>query len=331
MSKNTIIITGAAGFIGFHLSKKLLENNYKIIGLDNLNNYYDVNLKKERIFFLKKKYKNFHFTKLDITNFDRLINLFKKSKIKTVIHLAAQAGVRYSLENPKQYLNSNLIGFFNILEAVKMFKVKNFLFASTSSVYGNSLKSSLSENDTTDSPIQFYAATKKSNEVMAFSYSQVFKIKITCLRFFTVYGPWGRPDMSYFKFTNLMKKKKYIEVFNNGNHNRSFTYIDDITEAILKIMHKREKSNKNYECFNLGNNKSISLMKFIKILENCLGIKAKIKFLPLQKGDVKTTKANVKKIKTILKTFPKYNLKYGLQKFVDWYNDFYNNVKKYKK
>tara|TARA_B100000989_G_scaffold11566_1_gene7909 strand:- start:32888 stop:33862 length:975 start_codon:yes stop_codon:yes gene_type:complete len=320
--KKKILITGSAGFIGFFTSKKFLDNNFDVIGIDNLNNYYDIKLKKKRINILKK-YPRFKFKKININNFNKLNNIVKQENPETIINLAAQAGVRYSIDNPEKYFESNLKGFFNLLEISKINKIKNILFASTSSVYGKTNEKEFHENQNTDFPIQFYAATKKSNEVMAYSYAKLFKIKMTCLRFFTVYGPWGRPDMSYFKFANLIKKNKKIEVYNYGKHSRSFTYINDITDAIFKLYYYRKKKNNIFEIFNLGSDKSIKLKNFINILGSYLNKKVKIKYLPLQEGDVVHTKANINKIKKILPNFPKYNYKAGLRKFIDWHNEEY--------
>ena len=234
MPKKKILITGCAGFIGYHLTKRL-SKNFKVVGIDNLNPYYDVRLKKDRLKDLNKE-RNFKFFKVDIESFNLLKKIFKKNKFNTVIHLAAQAGVRYSLVNPSRYINTNINGFFNVIENCKIFKVKNFLYASTSSVYGNQSKFPIEENFDTSSPIQLYAATKKSNELLAHCYSHLYKIKTIGLRFFTVYGPWGRPDMALFKFTNNILKNKTIEIFNYGTHTRDFTYIDDIIEGVVNVI-----------------------------------------------------------------------------------------------
>tara|TARA_Y100000389_G_scaffold204931_1_gene260957 strand:+ start:2881 stop:3861 length:981 start_codon:yes stop_codon:yes gene_type:complete len=322
-----ILITGCAGFIGFHTSLRFLEkSNYKIIGIDNLNNYYDKNLKINRLKILKKK-KNFNFLKIDITK-ENSVSLLKKYKIDYIIHLAAQAGVRYSIKKPKEYLNINIIGFFNILELAKNKKVKHFVYASTSSVYGDDKKPSLSENLDCNQPIQFYAATKKSNEAMATSYSYIHKLPTTGLRFFTVYGPWGRPDMAFYKFVKNIKENKKIEIFNSGNHFRDFSYVKNIADGVFKACFRsrvlRKKSIKRNTIYNLGNGNKINLMYAIKLIEEKLNKKSKKKLLPLQKGDIKATLANISKAKKDLKIKSGFSLKQGLSNFIDWYN-FYHN------
>ena len=323
-----ILVTGSAGFIGYHTIKKLLRTNNQIIGIDNLNNYYDVNLKKNRLkdlYRLNKKNKN-NFSKIDITNSNKIKNLFKKNNFDIVINLAAQAGVRFSLQNPYSYLKNNIIGFFNILDCCKIFKVKHLIFASTSSVYGNSV-SPFSEKFKVDKPEQFYASTKISNEVMAYSYSRLYSIKITGLRFFTVYGPWGRPDMALFNFTDKIIKNKCIEVFNNGDHERDFTYIDDIVSGILgaiKFPPKKTSQSTPYRIINLGNNKKIKLLKLIKLLEKNLKKKAIIKFLPLQKGDVRSTCADITYAKSVINYQPKTKINQGIIQFTNWYKKYHN-------
>ena len=254
-----ILITGSAGFIGFHLSSKILSKGFKVIGIDNLNSYYDVKLKKDRNNILKKN-KNFIFKKVDIKNYNALEKIFKKYKIDIVIHLAAQAGVRYSLKNPKSYIDNNISGFFNILDISKNFKIKKFIYASTSSIYGTQKKYPLKEKFETSNPIQLYAATKKSNEVIATSYNHLYKIRTIGLRFFTVYGPWGRPDMALFKFTKNILKGKPIHVYNHGKHSRDFTYVDDIVGGIFKILTSRDKKKVN-SIYNIGYGKEIPLLK----------------------------------------------------------------------
>ncbi len=334
-----IFVTGAAGFIGFHTIKRLLLLKKKVIGIDNLNNYYDINLKKNRINFLKKNFdKNFKFFKMDLKKNNQIISIFKKYKISIVINLAAQAGVRYSLKEPRQYLDSNIIGFFNLLETSKNFKVKRFIFASTSSVYGNNIKIPFKEEHTADHPIQFYAATKRSNELIAHSYSSLYGIETIGLRFFTVYGPWGRPDMALFKFVKNILNKEIIEIYNNGNHIRDFTYIDDIVDGIIltvhsnKIFHDRlskknnltpDRSNSKFRVFNIGSGKEISLMKYINLIEKELKLKAYKKFLPLQKGDIRKTLANINNLKKIGYK-PKIGPKKGIKNFVNWYKNYYN-------
>ena len=282
-----VLITGCAGFIGFHLTSKIL-NKYNVVGIDNLNDYYDPNIKKDRLKILKKE-KNFKFYKSDITNLISLKRIIKKHKIRYIIHLAAQAGVRYSINHPEKYVSSNLVGFFNVLEVARLFKVKHLIFASTSSVYGDNKKFPLKENYDTDKPLSFYAATKKSNEVMAHAYSNIYKLPCTGLRFFTVYGPMGRPDMSLFKFSNAMIKNKKIELYNKGNHYRDFTYVDDIVISISKLLTNPSNSQIPYDIFNIGSSKPYYLKKFLSLIEENLSKKAKIKFLKIQQGDVHKT------------------------------------------
>ena len=317
MDKKIYLITGSAGFIGFHLSRKILSKGFKVIGIDNLNNYYDVQLKKKRNHILKKN-KNYIFKKIDIKNYKNLETLFKKYKIYKVIHLAAQAGVRYSLKNPKSYIDNNINGFFNILEISKNYRVKKFVYASTSSIYGLQKKFPLKENFNTDNPIQLYAATKKSNELMATSYSYLYKMDTVGLRFFTVYGPWGRPDMALFKFTKNIIKGKPIEVFNKGKHERDFTYVDDIVDGIIKIVFSK-KNKFGSQIFNIGNGKKIKLLKYIQLIEKNLKKRARKKFLPLQKGDVFKTHSDTRLIKKHYNYNPKTGVNYGVKKFIEWY------------
>jgi len=333
-----ILITGAAGFIGFHVAQKLLENNNnKIIGIDNLNKYYDPNLKIERLKILKKS-KNFFFKKIDITNKNKLILFLKNKKIDYIIHLAAQAGVRHSLKFPQDYVDSNIIGFFNILEFSRLIKVKHLLFASTSSVYGLNENFPFKENKVADHPIQFYAATKKSNEIMAHSYSYLYNLPITGCRFFTVYGPWGRPDMALFKFTKNILNNKKIEVFNYGNHSRDFTYCDDLALIIKKLVFKIPKKNRKFnkknpepgaspgpfQILNISSGKRVKLISFIKELEKQLKIKAKINLRPLQTGDIKDTLSSKYKIKKYI-SFPEpTNYKKGIEKFILWYKSYHH-------
>ena len=321
MGKKIYLITGSAGFIGFHLSYKFLSKGFKVIGIDNLNNYYDVQLKKKRNNILKKN-KNYFFKKIDIKNYKSLETVFKKNKIHKVIHLAAQAGVRYSLKNPRSYIDNNINGFFNILELSKNYKVKKFVYASTSSIYGSQKKFPLKENLNTDNPIQLYAATKKSNELMATSYSHLYKMHTVGLRFFTVYGPWGRPDMALFKFTKNIIKGKPIEVFNKGKHVRDFTYIDDIVDGIIKVV--LDKKNKfGSKIFNIGNGKKIKLLKYIQLIEKNLKKKARKKFLPLQKGDVYKTHSDTRLIKKYFNYNPKTGVNHGIKKFIEWYISYF--------
>ena len=330
------LVTGAAGFIGMHTCLKLMEKNHKVIALDNLNSYYDIKLKKARLNILKKN-KKFKFYKIDITNKNKIKKIFKKFAPSHVIHLAAQPGVRYSIKNPDVYTKSNLLGFSNILECCRNNRIKHLIFASSSSVYGGNLKFPFSEKDNVDHPISYYAATKKSNELMAHSYSCLFKIPITGLRFFTVYGPWGRPDMSLFLFTKAIKNNLPIKVFNKGNMYRDFTYIDDIVEAVYKISKKIPKLKRKfkskkmslnnsfapYKVFNIGGNKPLNLKSYISILEKILKKKAKKIFFHIQAGDIKYTHASLIELKKWINFKPKTNLKHGIKLFVDWYNDFY--------
>ena len=261
-----ILITGAAGFIGFHLSKKLLNEHYIVFGIDNLNNYYDVNLKKDRVSYLNKS-KNFIFNKIDLSNKKKINKIIEQNKIKYIVHLAAQAGVRYSIDHPEFYFKNNLEGFFNILEIAKINKIKHLIFASTSSVYGNNSKFPLTEQMNTDQPLSFYAATKKSNEVMAYSYSNIYKLPSTALRFFTVYGPYGRPDMSLFKFTKAILSNKKISFFNSGDHIRDFTYVDDIVDGVLAAL----DNPRCYEIYNLGRGEAVLMADFVTCLEELSG------------------------------------------------------------
>ncbi len=320
-----ILITGSAGFIGFHLSLKLLNKGNTVIGVDNLNNYYDVSLKKNRNKILKK-YTKYIFYKLDLKNKNQLNKVFKKNKIDCVINLAAQAGVRYSLINPKSYIESNINGFFNLIETTKNYKVKNFIYASTSSVYGMQKKFPLKENFDTSHPIQLYAATKKSNELIANVYSHLFKLNTIGLRFFTVYGPWGRPDMALFKFTKNIIEGKKIKVFNHGKHIRDFTYVDDVINIIYKIISKNSKikrSNNFSKIYNVGNGKKIKLKKYIDIIEKNLKKKSKKKFLSLQKGDVIKTHCDNRLLKREYNYSPKINVEQGVKKFLEWYRSYF--------
>ncbi len=318
-----VLITGCAGFIGFHLSKKLLDLNFIIHGIDNLNHYYDINLKKNRLSILKK-YKKFNFKKIDISNFKVLESNFKLNKYDIVVNLAAQAGVRFSIDNPRSYLNSNIIGFFNILELSKIYKIKHLLFASTSSVYGDNKSFPLKEEFNTDKPLNFYAASKKSNEVMAYSYSNIHKIKITGLRFFTVYGEFGRPDMALFKFTKSIKNAKSLKLFNKGNHIRDFTYIDDVTESIVKLIKKPSNNKIPFQIFNIGSNNPKKLKEFLRIIEQILKKKSKQILLPLQKGDIHKTHADNNKLYKKINFLPKTTLNNGIKNFINWYRKYYD-------
>ena len=317
-----ILVTGSAGFIGFHICKRLLDDKHQVVGIDNLNNYYDKKIKIDRNRILKK-YDNYNFFKYDLRDYSKLNKLIKKLKIKIILHLAAQAGVRYSVESPEKYFDSNLKGFFNILELSRNNKIKHLIFASTSSVYGNSNKFPLKENDNSDFPMSFYAATKKSNEVMAHSYSNIYNLPCTALRFFTVYGPYGRPDMSLFKFTNSIYKNKKIDLFNSGNHFRDFTYIDDIINGIKLILNKPPKKDIPFDIYNLGKGSSVSLLKYVKEIEKNIGKKAKFNMLSLQKGDVHKTHSSIKKTYRFFGYKPKITIKTGVKKFIDWYFNYF--------
>ena len=318
----SILITGSAGFIGYHLAKKILKKNIKVFGIDNINNYYDINLKKNRIKDLKKS-KKFFFYKIDLSEYKKLNNLVKRNKIKYIIHLAAQAGVRYSIKKPKTYFKSNMEGFFNILEVSKNNNIKHLIYASTSSVYGNTKKFPLSESDNTDHPLSFYAATKKSNEIMAHSYSYIYKLPCTGVRFFTVYGPFWRPDMALFKFTKNIIKNRSVELFNKGKHLRDFTYVDDIVEGVFSLIKKQSKKSIPYEIFNIGNGNPKKLIDYLKYIEKNLNRSSSIKKLPLQIGDIIKTHSDIKKLKKFTGYNPKTNINIGVNKFIEWYKDYY--------
>ena len=319
-----VLVTGAAGFIGYHVSKILLNKKINVIGIDNLNKYYDTQLKKARLEDLKGLRKNFIFYKLDLKNSIGLDKIFKKYKFDYVINLAAQAGVRYSINNPDSYFDSNIVGFFNLLKCCKKYKTKHLIAASSSSVYGET-KKSVRESSNTNNPLQFYAATKKSNEMMAHSFSSIYKLPITMLRLFTVYGPWGRPDMSLFKFTDAILNKKKIHLYNKGKHYRDYSYIDDIAKGIIATIKEKPKSkNIPFSLFNLGNGNSIYLKTFLKELEKQLNEKTEVLYLKKQKGDIFKTHSNINQAKKILKFNPKVDYKKGISKFIDWYKKFYN-------
>ncbi len=332
-----ILITGSSGFIGFHLSKLLLEEGNKVHGIDCMNNYYDVKLKKAR-FNILNKYKNFSFTKTNLENEKKLKNTFKKFKPKIVIHLAAQAGVRYSIDKPRVYLKSNIDGTFNVIESSHKNKVKHLIMASSSSVYGANKNIPFNEIDKTETQLSIYAATKKSNESMAHAYSNLWKIPITMLRFFTVYGPWGRPDMALFKFTKGILENKKIDIYNYGKMYRDFTYIDDIVNGIKLLINKAPNINQKnkykndslstiapFRILNIGNTKKVYLLNFIKQIELILGKKAIRNYMPLQKGDVKQTLSNTKLLKHITGYNPKTNYKIGIKNFITWYKEYYLN------
>ncbi len=339
MIKN-ILVTGSAGFIGFHLCNKLIENGINVIGIDNINDYYDTRLKNERIKILNKtssKKHNWKFFKLDLLNKDLLLQIFQEYKPEIVINLAAQAGVRYSLTNPDAYINSNIIGFFNILECCKINNVESLLYASSSSVYGGNTKIPYSENDSVNHPVSLYAATKRSNELMAHSYSHLYNISCTGIRFFTVYGPFGRPDMAPMIFTDAIINKKTLKIFNNGNMSRSFTFIDDVINILIKLIQNpaetdpffdTQKPNPStswcpHRILNIGNNISVGLLDFVKALEKELGMEAIKDFDSLQKGDVISTVSDNTIINKWIGTYPKTSLSIGIKKFVNWYINYY--------
>ena len=330
-----ILITGSSGFIGFHLSKLLLVKGNTIHGIDSMNNYYDVNLKKARLKILLK-YKKFSFSKIDLENNQKIENIFKKFKPKIVIHLAAQAGVRYSIDKPRVYLKSNIDGTFNVIESSHKVRVNHLIMASSSSVYGANKKIPFKEIDKTETQLSIYASTKKANESMAHSYSNIWNIPITMLRFFTLYGPWGRPDMALFKFTKGILENKKIDIYNNGKMYRDFTYIDDIVNGINLLIKKppaikQKNKYKNdsissvapFRVLNIGNTKKVYLLNFIKEIEKELGKKAIRNYMPLQKGDVKQTLSDTSLLKRITKYNPKTNYKNGIKKFINWYLNYY--------
>ena len=318
-----ILVTGCAGFIGYHLAKHWLDRGFSVYGLDNLNDYYDVTLKNDRLELLVK-YKNFEFKKIDIVDSADIDKYFHEIKPNIVLHMAAQAGVRYSLENPKKYIDSNLVGFANILEACKKVEVKHLVFASSSSVYGKNTNYPYRESDKVDAPVSLYGATKKANELMAHAYSHNFNLKSTGIRFFTVYGPWGRPDMSPYLFTTAIKNNKPIKVFNNGLSSRDFTYIDDVVAGVSNFLDlQREELNISYQIFNLGNGNSVNLLDYINSIEKFIGKKAVIKYYPLQNGDIDNTLSDSSKLFELTKTKPSTRLDDGISKYIKWYEDYY--------
>jgi len=333
---NAILVTGAAGFIGFHVSQQLLERGEIVIGLDNLNDYYDVNLKYGRLAQLEP-YENFRFHKLDLADRPGMETLFDQHPIDRVVHLAAQAGVRYSIQNPHAYVDSNLVGFLNILEGCRHVSVKHLVYASSSSVYGANRQMPFSEHHPTDHPLSLYAATKKSNELMAHTYSHLYQIPTTGLRFFTVYGPWGRPDMAAFSFTQAIVEGRPIKVFNYGKMRRDFTYIDDIVEGVIRVLDRLPEPNQDqlearldpaasnapYRLYNIGNNQPVKLLYFIEVLEQCLGMKAQKQLLPLQPGDVLETYANIDDLSRDVGFEPNTPIEVGIARFVDWYKSYY--------
>ena len=331
-----IIVTGSVGFIGFSLCEKLLKRGDDIIGIDNHNDYYDPKIKDSRLKLLIK-YSNYQHYRVDLTDRTNLDKIFNKQQPIKVVNLAAQAGVRYSMENPLAYINSNIVGFAHVLENCRYHKVKHLVYASTSSVYGANTKMPFSEHDSANHPLSVYAASKKSNELMAHSYSNLYKLPTTGLRFFTVYGPWGRPDMALFKFTKNILEEKQIDVFNHGKHTRDFTYIDDIVEGIIKTLDNPAEGNNDWDSnqpdpasskvpwqiYNIGNNKPVQLMDYIEALEKNLEKKAKINFLPLQPGDVPDTYASVENLNRQFNYKPTTSVTQGVSAFVKWYKEYY--------
>ncbi len=335
-----ILVTGAAGFIGYHTCLRLINQGHEVYGIDNINDYYDPKLKTSRLNQLgldpndslefgsvvkSKKYENLKFTRLDITKSKPTNNIFRNEKFEVVCNLAAQAGVRYSIKNPKAYVDTNIIGFYNILEACRNYNIKHLVYASSSSVYGENKKVPFNVSDSVDNPVSLYAATKKSNELMAHSYGHLYNFKTTGLRFFTVYGPWGRPDMAYFLFVDAIINKKPIKVFNNGKMKRDFTYIDDIVEGVCKIIELDVENRYHYSLFNIGNNKTETLDDFIFSIERALNIPAIKKYLPMQLGDVSKTWADIDDLSKEINYQPKININEGIKKFVKWYKDYYKN------
>jgi UDP-glucuronate 4-epimerase len=334
--KNKVLITGAAGFIGFHLAVKLLERGDEVVGLDNINDYYDVTLKQDRLRQIQDK-GNFRFARLDLGDRDGVARLFAEEGFDIVVNLAAQPGVRYSLVNPHAYINSNINGFMNVLEGCRHNRVRHLVFASSSSVYGANTNMPFSVHHNVDHPVSLYAATKKANELMAHAYSSLYNLPATGLRFFTVYGPWGRPDMAYFLFTEAIFEGKPIKVFNYGKMQRDFTYIDDIVEGVIRVMDRTPAPDPGwsgakpdsatsyapYRLYNIGNNQPVELMRFIAVLESCLGRKAEKELLPLQAGDVSATYADVDDLIRDTGFKPSITVEDGLGRFVQWYREYY--------
>lgn len=319
------LITGGAGFIGFYLSKALLEKGAEVVGLDNLNDYYEVSLKEERLAILRGL-EGYRFVKADLSDKETVFRLFEEYRPQIVVNLAAQAGVRYSIDNPDAYIQSNIVGFFNILEACRHYPVEHLVFASSSSVYGGNKKVPFSTQDQVDRPVSLYAATKKSNELMAYSYSKLYQIPLTGLRFFTVYGPMGRPDMAYFKFAKKIMADEPIQIYNNGDMLRDFTYIDDIITGVENILCNPPSTDENgaaYKIYNIGNNKPEKLMDYIAVLEKCLGKEAKKEFLPMQPGDVYETYADVTDLMRDYSFKPSTTIEEGLSKFAEWFKNYY--------
>ena len=325
-SSKKYFITGSAGFIGFYLAQSLLKQGAEVIGLDNLNDYYEVSLKEERLALLKE-HKNFTFIKGDLADKENLLAVFREERPQIVVNLAAQAGVRYSIDNPDAYIQSNIVGFFNILEGCRVFPVEHLVYASSSSVYGGNEKVPFSVEDQVDHPESLYAATKKSNELMAYAYSRLYQIPLTGLRFFTVYGPMGRPDMAYFKFAKKIMADEPIQIYNNGDMLRDYTYIDDIIAGVLAVLCNppaRDEKGAFYKLYNIGNHHPVKLMDFIRVLEECLGKEAKKEFQPMQKGDVYQTYADVSGLMEDFGFKPDTSVEEGLARFCSWFLDYYH-------
>lgn len=335
-----VLVTGAAGFIGMHVSERLLARGDEVVGLDNLNDYYDVRLKEARLARLTGR-AGFRFVRLDVADTTAVATLFANEKFDRVVHLAAQAGVRYSLTNPHAYVQSNLVGFVNILEGCRNAGVQHLVYASSSSVYGGNAKVPFSEHDRVDHPVSLYAATKKSNELMAHTYSHLYGLPTTGLRFFTVYGPWGRPDMAYFLFARAILEGKPIAVFNHGNMVRDFTFVDDIVEGVIRVLDRAATpapgfdammpdpatSNAPYRIFNIGNDQPVPLMAFIETLEQALGMQAEKQLLPMQDGDVPVTSADTTELAAWIGFAPETSVREGIERFVAWYFDYYGRQK----
>ena len=334
---NTVLVTGAAGFIGYHLAERLLADGREVVGLDNLNDYYDPSLKQARLERLEAS-DRFTFARLDLADREGMESLFAEHGFSAVVNLAAQAGVRYSIENPHSYVDSNLVGFLNILEGCRHTGVGHLVYASSSSVYGANTSMPFSVHDNIDHPLSLYAATKKANELMAHTYSHLYDLPTTGLRFFTVYGPWGRPDMALFKFTKKILAGEPIDVFNYGNHRRDFTYIDDIVEGVVRVMNTTPEPNPDWSSddpdpgtsrgpwrvYNIGNSQPIELMKYIEVIEDCLGKKAEKNLLPMQPGDVPDTYADVTALTDDVGYKPDTTIEEGVQKFIEWYREYYD-------
>lgn len=321
---NPILVTGCAGFIGFHLCQRLLNEGIEVVGVDNLNDYYDVNLKQDRLSLLKKD-EGFTFIKSSVENLELLESLFEQYSFDMVLHFAAQAGVRYSITNPHAYIQSNLVGFANILECCKKYNVSSLIYASSSSVYGHNKEMPFSVADRVDTPISLYAATKRANELMAYTYSHLYNLPTTGLRLFTVYGPWGRPDMAIFKFTNSILKKEPIEIYNNGNMKRDFTYIDDCIESVYRLIVKGPPKDGHppYKIYNIGSHQPVHLLDCIDLIETHLGKKALKQYRPLQSGDVLETFASIDNLIKDIDYKPKVSLEEGITRFIEWFKDYY--------